>query len=140
MSIIQRAAAKDLSGFYAQWFERTGAPGWQLRWEQSTPGVHGESTQTVPFYRASLELEIQGTNGERLTRTLDVNGERTQFHWPLAFRVRTVILDPHFYVLHWLPDLHAEALARGRPYEQTCSAVPASLKKPKQSFEKPWEP
>ena len=58
-------------------------------------------------------MEIQGVNGERATHLLEVKGERTEFHWPVAFQVRAVVLDPHFQVLHWLPELRGEALARG---------------------------
>jgi tetratricopeptide (TPR) repeat protein len=109
---VQTDAGKDLSWFYSQWFERTGAPVWQVTWKQDEQGVHGEITQTAPFYRAKLEVETQGANGETILRNVDVAGERTEFAWPVSFRIRSVVLDPHFRVLHWLPDLRAAALAR----------------------------
>ena len=110
---IQRASGKDLSWFYSQWFERMGAPDWQVTWKQTAGSVSGEVSQVAPAYRAILDAEIQGVNGESITHTLEVDGEHTEFHWPAAFRVRAVVLDPHFRVLHWLPELRAEALARG---------------------------
>jgi hypothetical protein len=73
--------------------------------------VRGEITQSAPFYRAKLEVESQGANGESVTHTVDVAGESTKFSWPITFRVRAVVLDPHFRVLHWLPGLRSETLA-----------------------------
>lgn len=113
LSAVQSAAGEDLGWFYAQWFDRAGAPDWHLSWKQNNGTVRGEIIQSAPFYRARLEVETAGTNGESAVHTVDVTGARTEFAWPVAFRVRSVILDPHFHVLHWLPELHAGALARG---------------------------
>jgi hypothetical protein len=112
LTAVQSGAGEDLGWFYSQWFERTGAPNWQITWKQDDGTVRGEITQIAPFYRAKLEVETQGANGESIMHTVDVAGGRTEFAWPVAFRVRSIVLDPHFRVLHWLPDLRAVALAR----------------------------
>jgi tetratricopeptide (TPR) repeat protein len=112
LTAVQSSTGKDLGWFYSQWFERTGAPNWQITWKLDEGAVWGEITQTAPLYRAELEVETQGTNGESITHTVDVAGERTEFSWPVTFRARSVVLDPHFRVLHWLPDLRATALTQ----------------------------
>lgn len=111
LAAVQSADDEDLGWFYSQWFERTGAPNWQITWKQDRDGLRGEITQSAPFYRAKLEVEFQGADGESVTHTVDVTGESTKFSWPTTFRVRAVVLDPHFRVLHWLPGLRSEALA-----------------------------
>ena len=112
LAAVQGRAGEDLGWFYSQWFDRPGAPNWQVTWKQDKGTLRGEITQAAPLYRAHLEVEAQGANGESTAKTVDVAGERTKFVWPVAFRVRSVVLDPRFRVLHWLPDLRATALAR----------------------------
>jgi tetratricopeptide (TPR) repeat protein len=111
LAAVQNGAGEDLGWFYSQWFGRTGAPNWQITWRQDRDGLRGEITQSAPFYRAKLEVESQGANGESVTHTVYVAGESTKFSSPITFRVRAVVLDPHFRVLHWLPGLRSEALA-----------------------------
>jgi tetratricopeptide (TPR) repeat protein len=110
---VQGAANEDLGWFFSQWFERTGAPDWQVAWKQEAAVVRGEITQTAPFYRQDLEIELAGANGEQAMHTVAVTDARTEWSWPVDFRVGSVELDPHFYVLHWLPELRAAARARG---------------------------
>lgn len=113
LAAIQSQSKTDLKWFYSEWFERIGAPDWQVAWKQGSETVDGAVTQTPPFYRQTLEVELEGTNGECVTHTLSADGARTPFSWPVAFHVRAVVLDPHFYVLHWLPGLRERAHARG---------------------------
>lgn len=109
----QKASGQDLGWFYRQWFEQAGAPNWETSWKQTAGTVKGAVTQAEPFYRATLEIELRGVNAERLTQILTVDGARTEFEWRVPFQVREIALDPHFKVLHWTPELRAQALARG---------------------------
>ena len=146
LAAVQSASAEDLGWFYSQWLERTGAPDWQVTWKQEGSIVRGAITQAEPLYRAQLEVELQGTNGETMTHTAEVKNSRAEFAWPVNFRVRSVILDPHFRVLHWLPDLRAKVLARA-PYMQSAALrdsgkldeAEALLQKALQSATKPDE-
>lgn len=106
---IEAGAGRDLGWFYQQWFERTGAPEFQLVWRQEGNKVRGTITQTAPHYRATLQIEIEGENGRRLLRNVKVAGARTTFVVPVAIRARSVTLDPHYHVLRWTPDYRSAA-------------------------------
>ena len=108
---IEAGAGRDLGWFYEQWFERTGAPDFQITWKQQGQALHGAITQAAPYYRARLQIEIQGKENQRALSTVKVNGARTEFKLPARFRVRSVTLDPHYLVLRWTPEYHAAAEA-----------------------------
>ena len=106
---IEKRAGRDLGWFYEQWFERTGAPEFQIMWKQERQAVVGAITQNAPYYRATLQIEIQGEHDQRSLYTVKVSGARTEFRLPAKFRVDSVTLDPHFLVLRWTPEYHAAA-------------------------------
>jgi peptidase M1-like protein len=109
---IRRASPVSLDAFFSQWLQRTGAPEWHVTWQQTGERVRGTITQPTPLYRERLEVELTGENGEHATHPVDASGAVTRFAWATPFRVRSVVVDPHFKVLHWEPWLHAAALAR----------------------------
>jgi hypothetical protein len=111
------AGGRDLGWFYEQWFERKGAPEWQLTWKQEGDRVSGAITQAAPFYRATLEVGIQGDAGQYSTHSVKVSGARTEFSLPVRFRAQSVALDPHYLVLRWTPEYRkaAEAARSARP-------------------------
>lgn len=106
---IEAGAGRDLRWFYEQWFERTGAPDFQLTWRQEGRAVRGAITQAAPYYRATLQIEIQGEQDRRSLYTVKVSGARTEFRLPARFRVQSVTLDPHYLVLRWTPEYRAAA-------------------------------
>lgn len=113
LAVVQRAAGQNLRLFFAQWFGRAGAPEWQIEWQQQGEQLHGKITQSAPPYRQRLQVELTGINGERAVHTIEVQGAETDFSWDTSFRIRSVVLDPHFVVLHWMPELRGGAMARG---------------------------
>lgn len=90
---IEADAGQDIHWFFEQWFERTGAPDYQITWKQTGKRVQGFITQPSPFYRATLEIKLKGSN-RSVIKTIEVNGERTPFGWSAPFKVDAVILDP----------------------------------------------
>jgi hypothetical protein len=38
-----------------------------------------------------------------LSRTVELRSEKTEFSFPAEFKARSLIVDPHFLVLHHLP-------------------------------------
>lgn len=102
---IEAGAGQDIRWFFEQWFERTGAPDYQLTWTQEGKNVRGIIRQPGPYFRAMLEVEINGS-GRRLLRMVEVVNGRTEFNWTVPFKVTSVILDPHYKVLRWLPEFH----------------------------------
>ena len=87
------------------------APEYQLTWKQSGNKVSGTITQVAPYYRATLQIEIQGGKDQRLVREVRVSGAETEFTAPVKFRVQSITLDPHYLVLRWTPEYRAAAEA-----------------------------
>ncbi len=113
IGMVQKASPQDLKGFVSEWLERTGAPDWQVTWEQRGDEVRGGITQSAPLYHQALDVELRGRDGQRAIHHVLMAGARTSFRWHVAFRVSDVVADPHFVVLHWLPELKDAAHARG---------------------------
>jgi Peptidase family M1 domain len=108
---VEAGSGRDLGWFYAQWFERTGAPDWQLAWKQEGESLRGVITQSAPYYRVTLEVLAEGDDYNRFVREVEVSGARTEFTLPVKFRARAVVLDPHYEVLRWTPEYRAEVAA-----------------------------
>ncbi len=104
---IERGAGRNLQWFYEQWFERTGAPEWQLSWRQEGETVRGEITQAQPYFRATLEVQAESSERQKQNLTVEVEGAKTEFTLPVKFVAQTVALDPHFQVLRWTPEYRA---------------------------------
>ena len=107
LQAIEKGAGKDLKWFYEQWFERKGAPQWDTSWKQEGNSVRGVITQAQPFYRATLEVLIEGDEYQTSVQTIELRGERTEFSFPVKFRARSVTVDPHFLVLNRTPEFRA---------------------------------
>ena len=112
LRLIEIGAGENLQWFYAQWFERVGAPEWRLDWRQEGNSLRGVITQTPPSYRVTLQLLIEGDQ-RNVVPSVELRGERTEFVFPVNFRVRSVSLDPRFLVLHRTPEYRALRSAMG---------------------------
>ena len=117
---IEVGAGRNLRWFYEQWFERTGAPDFQLTWRREGRRLRGVITQASPFYRATLEIEAKSNQGQRLVRVVRVSGAQTPFSFPVNFQVEAVTLDPHYLVLRWTPE-YRNAASAARPSSQKVS-------------------
>jgi tetratricopeptide (TPR) repeat protein len=106
---VEANAKKDVRWFFEQWFERTGAPNWELMWKQEGEILRGTITQNAPYYRAKVEIETRGNYAERRKTAIEVRGARTEFTIPVKFKAQTVELDPHYLFLRWTPEYRAEA-------------------------------
>lgn len=100
LQAIEKGAGRDLKWFYEQWFDRRGAPEWDINWRQEGGSVRGAIIQSPPFYRATVEVLIEGDEYQTSLQTVELRGERTEFSFPLKFHARSLAVDPHFLVLH----------------------------------------
>ena len=108
---IEMGAGRNLHWFFQQWFERRGAPEFNLAWKQQGGKVLGTITQASPYYRATLQVEVQGNEKQRSMHAIKVNAARTEFVLPVKFRVQSIALDPHYLILRWTPEYRAAARA-----------------------------
>lgn len=100
---IEKGSGINLRWFYEQWFERKGAPRWEVNWQQEGATISGTIKQQQPYFRADIEILIKGDQGQELSRTVELRSEKTEFSFPAEFKARSLIVDPHFLVLHHLP-------------------------------------
>jgi aminopeptidase N len=107
LQAIAKGAGFDLQWFYDQWFERKGAPEWELTWQQTDETLRGVITQSPPHFRVTVEVLIEGDDYQSVVQSVELRGERTEFAFPVKFRARTVTVDPHFLVLHRTPAFRA---------------------------------
>ncbi len=105
---VEAEAGQDVRWFFEQWFERTGAPDYQLDWKQEGKIVRGTLSQPTPNYRVTLEVEIKGS-GRRLLKAVEVINGQTDFKWSVPFKVNSVVLDPNYKVLRWLPEFRKQS-------------------------------
>jgi hypothetical protein len=103
---ISDAAGRNMDWFFDQWFERPGAPDYQLSWKQEGASTHVTISQPAPYYRAHLKVEVRGVDGQNMTRTMEIKGATAELNVKPGFAVETVILDPSYEVLRWTPEFH----------------------------------
>ena len=104
---VEAGSGQDIKWFVSQWIEQTGAPDYSLTWKQEGQTLRGTVSQSAPYFRADLEIEIQGA-GSKILKVVQINKEQAAFEWTVPFRVETVTLDPHYRVLRWTPEFRAE--------------------------------
>jgi hypothetical protein len=108
---VTTGAGRDLNWFYEEWFRRAGAPSWNVAWKQEGSTFTGIITQDAPFYQADLEVEITGTQCQRLTHTVLIKDAESKLTLQIPFSVKAVEVDPHYFVPHWTPEYRAQATA-----------------------------
>ena len=106
LEAVEGDAGKNLKWFADQWLEQTGAPDYQLTWKQNGKILRGTVSQPAPYFRAALEIEVQGS-ARTIDKLIEITGDHVSFDWNVPFRVDSVTLDPHYQVLRWTPEFHA---------------------------------
>ena len=104
---VEAGSGQDIKWFVSQWIEQTGAPDYRLTWKQEGQMLRGTVSQSAPYFRAGLEIEIQGA-GNKIVKVVQISKEQVSFEWTVPFRAETVTLDPHYRVLRWTPEFRAE--------------------------------
>lgn len=104
------SGAGQLQGFFAQWFDREGAPDWRVEWQQDGKALRAAITQEQPYFAGTVDLRITGEDGREMTRAIEIGARaRTEFVWPIDFRPVGAEIDPDFRVLRWTEEYRAEA-------------------------------
>jgi len=99
---LNKASAQDLSWFYDQWFNRTGAPEWDMKWYQVGDSLSIQINQGEPFYRIdSIEVNIISKDSRIRQQVISLDRKQEGISLNVNFQVKQVIIDPYFKVLHW---------------------------------------
>jgi hypothetical protein len=109
LAVVTRAAGRDMSWFYAHWFERTGAPEFVVEIVES--GRQIRVRQPRDSYRLTVELAISGAGcTERARITVTASEQRVAL--PNGCRADSVVVDPDYQILRWTPELRARFYKR----------------------------
>ena len=94
-----------------EWFERTGAPRWDVSWVQHHDTTDVAVVQPAPAYHARVDLEWTTARGVTRTRAVALGGTETHVRITGRDTVTAVRVDPHYRILHVTPEYAAEAAA-----------------------------
>ena len=100
----------NLTPFFAQWLDGTGAPSFQNKFTVYRLGSNkgfrtvGSVSQDLDLFRMPVDLRIE-TDGKTETRKIDVTGTDSSYTIETFGRPRRIAIDPDNWVLKSTPDL-----------------------------------
>ena len=109
---LKQFSDKEIGWFFTQWFEQTGAPEWQLKWQQHKNGrLTLHLSQSRPYFRFTMQAHIRGNAQQTLVKELQMETESNSWSWDVPFQVASVEINPHFETLAWTKEYKDEAKA-----------------------------
>ncbi len=106
----QAGDALNLTPFFAQWLDGTGAPSFQDKFTVYRLGSNkgfrtiGSVSQDLDLFRMPVDLKVE-TDGKTETRKIDVTGTDSAYTIETFGRPRRIAIDPDNWVLKSTPDL-----------------------------------
>ena len=106
----QVGSSLNLTPFFAQWLDGTGAPSFQDKFTVYRLGSNkgfrtvGSVSQDLDLFRMPVDLKIE-TDGKTETRKIDVTGTDSAYTIETFGRPRRIAIDPDNWVLKSTPDL-----------------------------------
>lgn len=100
----------NLTPFFAQWLDGTGAPTFQNKYTVYRLGggkgfrTVGAVAQDLDLFRMPVDLRIE-TDGKTETRKIDVSGTDSAYTIETFGRPRRIVIDPDNWILKSTPDL-----------------------------------
>jgi len=118
--VAEAQSQQQLTAFFAQWVDGTGAPQFTNKYAVYRLGNNkgfrtiGEIDQDLDLFRMPVELRIE-TDGKTEVQKVDVVGTNTQFVVDTFGRPRRISIDPQNWVLKATPDLQVRvAILKGQ--------------------------
>ncbi len=119
-NVAEAQSQQQLTPFFAQWVDGTGAPTFEKKYTVYRLGngkgfrTIGEITQDLDLFRMPVEVRVE-TDGKTETQKIDVVGTDSQFVIDTFGRPRRINLDPGDWVLKSSPDLQVRiAILKGQ--------------------------
>ena len=108
---LERELGDDARRSCSEWFERMGAPRWDVSWMQHRDTTGVSIVQAPPAYH--LRVELEWTTAQGTTRSREVLLQDRVTHVRIVERdtITGVQVDPHYRILHETPEYTAEAAA-----------------------------
>jgi len=134
-TIAEKYYGSQLTWFFSQWLDSTGAPEFKLKYtvyrlgnvpkQASTKGdrspgfrVTGEVTQDLDLFRMPVDLRVQ-TDGKTENKNIEVVGTNSAFSIETFGRPRRIQLDPDHHVLTNSSDIKLRSsILRGQAMQQ----------------------
>lgn len=108
--IAEAQSQQQLTPFFAQWLDGTGAPNFTDKYAVYRLGNNkgfrtiGEIQQDLDLFNMPVELRIE-TDGKTENRRIDIVGTDSQFVVDTFGRPRRIIIDPDNWILKSTPDM-----------------------------------
>src|SRR5579864_1232283 len=133
--IAEKNYGSQLTWFFSQWLDSTGAPEFKLKYttyrlggavaaqnpkEEKMPGfrVTGEISQDLDLFRMPVDLRID-TDGKTENKRIEVVGTNSPFSIETFGRPRRISIDPDHHVLTNSSDVRLRAsILRGQALQQ----------------------
>jgi aminopeptidase N len=97
-----RAAGRDLSGFFAQWLTRSGAPQLVLEAPERSPdGISFTLRQEGQAYALRLPVRLESAAGSE-TRLVEIDGASRRIFLPTSAAVTRFAIDPDYRIFRRL--------------------------------------
>ncbi|GAC1427611.1 MAG: hypothetical protein NVSMB62_25540 [Acidobacteriaceae bacterium] len=109
-AVAQSQSKLELTAFFAQWIDGTGAPSFTDKYSvyrlSSNKGFRtvGTITEDLDLFRMPVELRIE-TDGKTEDRRIDVSGTDSPYTIETFGRPRRIQIDPQNWLLKSTPDL-----------------------------------
>ena len=133
-AIAEKNYGDQLTWFFSQWLDSTGAPEFKLKYttyrlggaaaqqpkEEKVPGfrVTGEISQDLDLFRMPVDLRID-TDGKTENKQIEVQGTTSPFSIETFGRPRRISIDPDHHVLTNSSDIKLRAsILRGQALQQ----------------------
>jgi tetratricopeptide (TPR) repeat protein len=120
VKVAEAQSQMQLTAFFAQWIDGTGAPQFTNKYAVYRLGNNkgfrtiGEIGQDLDLFRMPVELRVE-TDGKTEIQKVDVVGTNTQFVVDTFGRPRRISIDPGNWVLKSTPDLQVRvAILKGQ--------------------------
>ena len=110
LSDLERELGADGAAACRDWFEREGAPKWDVSWTQQRGRLAVMISQPDPAYHLQVELEVVTTRNTH-ARAMRLDGPVTRSEFAEGDTVLELRVDPRYRVIHWTPEYAAEAAA-----------------------------
>jgi aminopeptidase N len=118
--VAEASSKLDLTSFFSQWVEGTGAPSFGDNFQVYRLGkgkgfrTVGSVTQDLDLFSMPVELRVE-TEGKTEDRRVDLAGTESHYTVETFGRPRHIILDPENWLLKSTPDLAVKvAVLRGQ--------------------------
>jgi len=105
LAAVASGSRIDVSDFASQWLHRTGAPTLRVAWTQHDRFFRATVKQYGNVYRVPITVRVVFTQpSATIERRVFLENANTNVAFETTARVRDVVIDPRYEVLHWTPE------------------------------------